>query len=381
VPADPARLGLYVHVPFCEAKCAYCHFAIDPRRPDDARQDRYLRALLAEMEAAPPAAADTLYFGGGTPSLWAAERLARVIDLARRRFSLPPGAEVTVEANPADLDAAAYRELRAAGVTRISLGVQSFDDAVLAEMGRLHSSRDGVRAVERARAAGLANVSVDLILGWPGETAARWERNLEGVSALAPEHLSLYALEVEGRTLLAHRARSGALALPDDDLVADLFERTVGTLGAAGLERYEISNFARPGSESRHNSKYWADAPFLGFGMSAHSYRDGRRWWNVDTFGGYCRAVEERGPAAVVAGERTLSPRERAQEALFTGLRRREGVDLGAFRLAHGVDVLSDYASGLCAPFAAGLLERRGAHLRLTERGVLLSNEVFQAFV
>lgn len=381
MPADAARLGLYVHVPFCEAKCTYCHFAIDPRRPDGARQERYQRALRAEMEAAPAAAAETLYFGGGTPSLWAVARLAQVVDVARRRFSLPVGAEVTVEANPADLDAAGYRELRSAGATRVSLGMQSFDDAVLAEMGRLHSSADSVRAVESARAAEFANVSVDLILGWPGETASRWQRSLDGIAALAPEHLSLYVLEVEGRTLLAHRARSGGLDLPDDDLVADLYAHTVETLSVLGLERYEISSFARPGFESRHNSKYWADLPFLGFGMSAHSYRDGRRWWNIDTFGGYCRAIEERGPAAAVAGERVLSPRERAQEALFTGLRRREGVDLVAFQAAHGVDVLADYARGLSAPFAAGLLERRGPHLRLTEKGVLLSNEVFQVLV
>jgi len=222
---------------------------------------------------------------------------------------------------------------------------------------------------------------VDLILGWPGETASRWQRSLDGVAALAPEHLSLYVLEVEGRTLLAHRARSGELDLPEDDLVADLYQRTVETLSVLGLERYEISNFARPGFESRHNAKYWADLPFLGFGMSAHSYRGGRRWWNIDTFGGYCRAIEERGPAAAVAGERVVSPRERAQEALFTGLRRREGIDLDAFEAAHGVDVMRDYTTGLSAPFAARLIERCGPCLRLTERGVLLSNEVFQAFV
>jgi len=381
VPADTARLGLYVHVPFCEAKCSYCHFAIDPRRPDDARQDRYLRALLSEMEATPAGAADTLYFGGGTPSLFSVARLARIVELARRRFSLPEDAEITVEANPADLDAAGYRELRSAGVNRLSLGAQSFDDAVLREMGRLHSAADSVRAVARARAAGFADVSLDLILGWPGETAARWERNLEGVATIGPPHLSLYVLEVEGRTLLAHRARSGDLALPEDDLVAELYARTVDALSALGLERYEISNFARRGFESRHNAKYWADAPFLGFGMSAHSYRDGRRWWNVDTYGGYCRAVERHGPAAAVAGRRVLSSRERAQEALFTGLRRREGVDLVAFAAAHGVDVMSDYAAGLSGPLAVGLVERRGPRLRLTERGVLLSNEVFQAFV
>jgi len=381
VRKDPARLGLYVHIPFCAAKCTYCHFAIDPRRPDDARQDRYLRALLAEIEAAPAAVADTLYFGGGTPSLFSIDRLARIIDLARRRFSLPKDAEITVEANPADLDAAGYRELRSGGANRLSLGVQSFDDAVLSEMGRLHSAADSVRAVEQARGAGFGNVSLDLILGWPGETAARWEHNLDGVAALATPHLSLYVLEVEGRTLLRHRARSGRLGLPEDDLVADLYRLTVDRVGAQGLERYEISNFARPGFESRHNAKYWADAPFLGFGMSAHSYHEDRRWWNVDTFGGYCRAVEERGAAAAVAGQRVLSPRERAQEALFTGLRRRQGVDLEAFRATYGMDVMAEHAHGLARPFAAGLLERRGPRLRLTDEGVLLSNEVFQVLV
>lgn len=374
-------LGLYFHVPFCEAKCTYCHFAIDPRRPDDARQDRYLRALVAEMEAAPAAPADTLYFGGGTPSLFAVPRLARLVDLARARFSLPEAAEVTVEANPADLDAGGYCELRQAGVTRLSLGTQSFDDGVLADMGRRHSAADSLRAVERARAAGFDSVSLDLILGWPGESAERWERNLAGVARLAPEHLSLYVLEVEGRTVLAHRAHKGTLHLPEDDLVAELYRRTVEALSALGLERYEISNFARPGRQSRHNSKYWADLPFLGFGMSAHSYRGGRRWWNVETYGGYCRAVEAGGPSAAVAGDRLLSPRERAQDALFTGMRRREGVDLEAFRTAYGVDVLDEHGRELAPSFEAGLVERCGSRLRLTERGVLLSNEVLQAFV
>jgi oxygen-independent coproporphyrinogen-3 oxidase len=376
-----APLGLYVHVPFCEAKCSYCHFAIDPHRPDDARQERYLRALVAEMEAAPPAPADTLYFGGGTPSLFAAARLARLVSLARTRFSLAEDAEVTVEANPADLDACGYRELRQAGANRISLGTQSFDDGVLADMGRRHSAADSWRAVEEARAAGFGSLSVDLILGWPGETTARWKRNLAAVAALAPDHLSLYVLEVEGRTLLAHRARAGALRLPDDDLVADLFRHTLECLSALGLERYEISNFARPGFESRHNSKYWADAPFLGFGMSAHSYRGGRRWWNLETYGAYCRAVEERGPSSALAGDRLVSAHERAQEALFTGMRRRNGVDLETFRAVYGVDVLGEYGRDLEPSFRAGLVECCGTLLRLTERGVLLSNEVLQTFV
>jgi oxygen-independent coproporphyrinogen-3 oxidase len=374
-------LGLYVHVPFCEAKCAYCHFAIDPRRPDRARQERYVAAVLAEMDGAEEGAADTLYFGGGTPTLLEADLLARMVEAARSRFALSPSAEVTVEANPHDLDDGGYRRLREAGFNRLSLGVQSFDDGVLREMGRLHTASDARRAAARARAAGFSNLSLDLILGWPGETSARWDGALLGAAELAPDHVSLYVLEVEGKTLLSHRARRGALDLPDEDLVADLYHRAVGFLADRGLERYEISNFARPGRESAHNAKYWDDDPFLGFGLSAHSYRQGRRWWNVATYGGYCAAVETRGASGAVAGERRLAARERMSEAAFTGLRRREGIDLAAFRLRHGADLLREYGPALRDSFEAGLLETGDGRLRLTDRGLLVSNEVFQLFV
>jgi oxygen-independent coproporphyrinogen-3 oxidase len=372
-------LGLYVHVPFCEAKCTYCHFAIDPRRPDEDRQERYLRSVLREMEGAAPGEADTLYLGGGTPSLMAPDRIARIVELARRRFRLCPKAETTVEANPRDLDREGYRALLAAGATRLSLGVQSLDDEVLSEMGRHHAAADSVAAVGAARAAGFANVSLDLVLGWPGETRERWRRNLTEVLALEPDHLSLYILEVEGKTLLAHRRARGLLDLPDDDLVADLYLESVESLAASGLPRYEISNFARPGFASRHNRKYWDDAPFVGFGMSAHSFRHGRRWWNHDRFATYCRAVEAGDTA--VAGERVLGDRERAQEALFTGLRRSEGIDLERFRGRHGLDPREEWPGRLAEAEAAGLVVVAGGRFRLTDRGVLVSNEIFQLFV
>jgi oxygen-independent coproporphyrinogen-3 oxidase len=375
---DPA-FGLYVHVPFCEAKCTYCHFAIDPRRPDAERQERYTRALVREIEASGPARADTIYFGGGTPTLLAAFRLARLIQALRGRFDVGPGVEITVEANPSDLNAAGYAALREAGANRLSLGVQSFDDLVLREMGRLHSGDDARSAVAAIRAAGFESVSLDLILGWPGEHAERWERNLAALASLQPDHVSLYVLEVEGKTLLTHRARHGGLRLPDDDLVVDLYRNTVTALARLGLERYEISNFARPGHASRHNGKYWDDAPFLGFGMSAHSYLDGRRFWNVESYGGYCRALETTGTAR--AGERTLAREEWIGEALFTGLRRSQGIELARFEGRYGVDPLAVYADGLRDVFSAGLLEVADGRLRLTERGILLSNEVFQVFV
>ncbi len=379
----PETLGLYVHIPFCEAKCSYCHFAIDPRRPGDERQERYLQALLREIwqwsNADTKQRADTIYFGGGTPTLLSLGRLEQVVEALGRRFDLSPSAEVTVEANPRDLDAQGYSTLRALGANRLSLGVQSFDDSVLREMGRFHTADDARAAVEFARSAGFASLSIDLILGWTGETEERWQRNLDSVRTLAPDHLSLYVLEVEGKTLLSHRARTGHLVLPEDDLVADLYRATVAGLAAMGIERYEISNFARPGHESRHNGKYWDDVPFLGFGMSAHSYRLGRRWWNDDSFGGYCRALETTG--APIVGERKLSAREHVGEALFTGLRRREGIDLASFAACYDVDPLAEFETPLRDPFAAGLLEIAGDRLRLTARGVLLSNEVFRIFV
>ena len=259
--------------------------------------------------------------------------------------------------------------------------MQSFDDGVLREMGRLHSAAEARAAYAAARAAGFLNVSIDLILGWPGESAERWRRALAELAELQPDHVSLYVLEVEGKTLLAHQLDRGGFTLPDDDLVADLYAQTVETLDAAGIHRYEISNFARPGRESRHNGKYWADAPFLGLGMSAHSYWNGRRHWNAGSFGAYCSRIEKGGPLAARDGERVLSDEERRSEALFTGLRRSEGIDPARFLERYGIDPRASYVEPLREPLAAGLIESRGGRLRLTEKGVLLSNEVFRAFV
>ena len=384
-PEAGSGIGLYIHVPFCEVKCSYCHFAIDPGLPSGARQERYATAVLLEMQrraaTVPPrgGAADTLYFGGGTPSLLGASHLGAMVQRARDLFALRPSAEVTIEANPRDLDDAGYAALRAAGATRLSIGLQHFDPEVLRAMGRAHTAADNAASFASARRAGFDNISIDLILGWPGETEARWRHTLESALSLAPEHLSLYILEVDGRNVLAHQERAGTLLLPDDDLVADLYLAAVARLGAAGIARYEISNFARPGRESRHNARYWADREFLGFGLSAHSHVALRRSWNEPTFGRYMAAIDGGGTGE--AGAREPSASERLGEALFTGLRRTDGIDLAAFGERYGVDVLAAYRGPFADAFAAGLLEHEDGRLRLTEKGVLLSNEVFQRCV
>ena len=362
-------------------KCSYCHFAIDPGDPATERRVRYVEGLEKEIQAAPSGPADTVYFGGGTPSLLAPAETGRLLSALRSRFTLAPDAEVTLEANPGDLDSESLARLGELGITRLSVGAQSFDDAVLREMGRLHdadATRDLVTATRRA---GLDSISVDMILGWPSETPQRWREGVDQLLQLEPDHVSLYILEIDGKNVLAHRASTGALSLPPDDLVADLYLETVERLAAAGIERYEISNFARRGAKSRHNLKYWRDEPFLGFGMSSHSYVDGRRYWNVDSYGAYCKAMESGDGSAVLAGERSLTAEVRMGEALFTGLRLVDGIDTAAFDARYGRDPLAHFGDRLEPAFAAGLLASEEGRLRLTDRGMLLSNEVFQLLV
>ena len=372
-------LGVYLHLPFCAQKCAYCHFAIDPSRPSDARRDRYLSALATEIGGSSGGVADTIYFGGGTPSLVPPARIGELIRVVYERYEIAPDAEITLEANPKDLDERGFAALLSAGVNRLSLGVQSFDDAVLREMFRDHTGDEAAIAARAARAAGFPNLSMDLILGWPGETPERFRHSLHQLLDLGPDHVSLYVLEIDGKTVVAHRASEGTLRLPDDDLVADLFLEAEDAFAAAGIHAYEISNFARPGFESRHNLKYWDDGPFHAFGMAAHGFEAGVRYWNEATFGSYCAAIEGRGSAR--AGERTPTGRERLEEAVMTGLRVRRGIDRAQFRARHGVDVLDPFGEALLPSIAAGLLAVDEAFVRLTRRGVLMSSEVLSAVV
>jgi len=377
------RAGIYIHVPFCRSRCSYCDFATGAY--EGALAERYVRALVREIGAFDGAGAraeiDTVYFGGGTPSLLTPAQVSRVLEAVGRRFEMDAHAEVTLEMNPGTVTPEGLGRLREAGVNRASFGAQTFDDGELKRLGRTHTSDDTRRTLAALRDAGFDNLSFDLIAGLPGQTLEAWERNLEAALALAPEHLSLYLLEVHEGTPLAEQIREGRYAAPDPDLAAEMYRLMVARTAAAGYEQYEISNFCVPGRESRHNVKYWAGAPYFGFGCSAHSY-DGRasRWSNERDARRYVALVEEKGSAVVARDE--LDERASSAEALFLGLRLlARGVDLAAHSARYRRDVRAEYAADLARFGEAGLVKLDGDVLRLTPEGALLSNEVFSAFV
>lgn len=378
-----SRAGVYIHIPFCRARCSYCDFATG--QYEGALAEAYVRAVAREVEAFDAveagAAVETVYFGGGTPSLLSPAQVETLLDAVGRRFRVEPGAEVTMEMNPGTLTPETLRAFRAAGVNRASFGAQTFDDQELRRLGRTHTADDTRRTLRDLRAAGFDNISFDLIAGLPNQTLEAWSRNLDEALSLRPEHLSLYLLEVHEGTPLAEQIRQGRYEPPDADLAAEMYQLIADRTRDAGYEQYEISNFARRGRESRHNLKYWTGAPYFGFGCSAHSF-DGRRarWSNERDARRYVAMVESTSSAVV---ERTtLDDDEASAEALFLGLRLlRRGVDLREHRARYRRDVRAEYAEDLRRFGDAGLVELEGDVLRLTPHGALLSNEVFSAFV
>ncbi len=377
------RAGVYIHIPFCRARCSYCDFATGAY--DGALAEEYVRALTKEVAAFGGAAVreeiDTIYFGGGTPSLLTPAQLAQLLEAVRRRFRVAPDAEVTMEMNPGTLTPQTLRAFRATGVNRASFGAQTFDDRELRRLGRTHTADDTRRTHAMLREAGFENVSLDLIAGLPEQTVNAWSRNLDEALALRPEHLSLYLLEVHAGTPLAAQLREGRFKAPDPEAAAEMYELMVERTRAVGYEQYEISNFCLPGHESRHNTKYWTGAPYYGFGCSAHSF-DGRRarWSNERDVRRYVELIKEQGSAVVERIE--LDARAASAEAIFLGLRLlRRGVNLAEHRARFRRDVRAEHRDDLSRFDEAGLIELDGDVLRLTPHGALLSNEVFAAFV
>jgi oxygen-independent coproporphyrinogen-3 oxidase len=386
---DCRVLGLYVHIPFCAAICNYCNF--NRGLFDAALKTRYVDALLAEISGRPGQAGraglagveregvDTLYFGGGTPSLLEPAEIGRIIAACEEAFEIAVDREVTLEANPETVDRARLRGFRDAGVNRVSFGVQSFRDEELHRLSRLHSADRARLAVDEARAAGFENVSLDLMMWLPGQSVAQWLESVDAAIAAAPDHLSLYLLEVyPNAPLKDEMARAQWSQAPDDDAAA-MYLEAMARLENAGYSQYEISNVAKPGRRSRHNLKYWTDGEWQGFGCGAHSTRRGIRWKNVSSTEEYVARIIRGDALAVEIHD--LSEAERLGDALFTGLRLSDGIDLTAVGNRYKVDVWALYGRELQPFLEAGWLHHENGRLWLDRRGMLLAHEAMAVFV
>jgi oxygen-independent coproporphyrinogen-3 oxidase len=371
---------LYLHVPFCRLVCAYCDFVTVGGREEAIT--RYVAALLAELRLRDaPGELATIYFGGGTPSLLPAESIDRLVRAATDRWAGEP-MEVTLEANPSAREAPDWLALRAAGVSRISLGVQSVRDEELRTLARGHTAAESRAAVAAVRAAGFANLSIDLIYAIPGQSLAAWRAGLRAALELEPDHLSLYALQlVLEPDEWAAPPRPGALrwrrrlaARQDDGLAADQYRLAEELLENAGYEHYELSSWARPGFASQHNGAYWDRRPYTGIGAGAHSYDGVVRSWNTRDLDGYLERVAAG--EAPTAGAEHLPPEVRSFEAMALGLRRVDGLDRAAFAAEFGDDPVHRYDAAVRSSVADGLLEVAAGRLRLSSRGRLLANEV-----
>lgn len=371
-------LGLYVHIPFCRHKCLYCDF---PSYAGLERyRDGYVQALCRDIAASPYAGeeADTIYIGGGTPSLLAVGEIGRILETLRRTFRMTSHAEITVEANPDSLDYDKAAALADCGVNRLSLGVQSFSDAMLSFLGRVHTAAQGERAIQAAYDAGIHNLSLDLMYGLPGQTLADVRRDVERLSQLPVVHASIYSLIVEEGTQLKAGLEKGRWHLPDADLVEREFREVHEKMHRYGYHHYEISSYAKGPFESRHNSKYWTYEPYLGFGVSAHSFDGKVRWANVANIPAYIR---QAGKGSIVAESVAIDARRAVEDYCFLALRRRVGIDYGDYARRFGKAIEADFGPVIDQLVCQGLLERTAKGCCLSEEGLGYGNYVFSKFI
>ncbi|HDP24651.1 MAG TPA: radical SAM family heme chaperone HemW [Deltaproteobacteria bacterium] len=368
----PPAAGLYLHIPFCRSKCAYCDFY---SMTDTSLIPRFVTALCNEINQYEEEFLefDTIYLGGGTPSLLSLEEIESIMEAIWRAFTILPDAEITIEINPADRGRSELAELNDLGINRISIGVQSFDDRELLFMGRRHTAEQAAQTLEDAHGAGFVNIGLDLIYGLPDQTVRRWQSSLGEALRFDPSHLSCYELEIKPCTPLGRRLKRGDFASQNEDTQRDFFVRTSELLEEAGFVHYEVSNFAR-GMEraSRHNQKYWDHTPYLGLGPSAHSFRGARRWWNHESLDDYLHALENG--MLPKCGSETINRDELRMEALFLGLRTRKGIDMQQFKNRHGIDLMEIKGSELREWSRAGLIEIEGSHIRPTRSGMIVAD-------
>lgn len=371
--------AIYIHIPFCKQKCAYCDF--NSYAGLDAVHGAYVDALVSEIGAEAArfnrASTSTIYIGGGTPTLLSPERIRRVLSAVNENFTVASDAEISIEANPETVAHEKLAALREAGINRLSMGFQSLDDELLELLGRKHTAAQAVDAFRVARGAGFENISIDLIFGIPGQSLANWALTLEQAIALDPEHLSCYGLTIEAGTALEQAIESSVVASPDEDLQADMLIYTMDSLYESGYEHYEISNYAKPGFACKHNLTYWDGGDYLGFGAGAHSKAGRTRFSNIAEPVKY---MESAGSGARIAESVEQSVADEMSEAMFLGLRKMDGVDQEAFHARFGLTIDSVFGEEIKDLVGLGLLVRN-ANLRLTPKGVLLGNEVFSRFV
>lgn len=370
-------ISLYIHIPFCVKKCAYCDFTSFAGRM--GRMEEYALALIAEIETQAAVfgrrQVRTVFFGGGTPTLMTGEQMSRVMEAVRAHFDLLPDAEISIEGNPGTLSPERLCVYRAAGVNRLSLGVQSLDDALLCSVGRIHTAAQAKEAVRMAREAGFDNLNLDLMLGLPGQTAAQWERTLSEALAMKPEHLSCYSLIVEEGTPLAESLEKGSCAaLPDEDVLAEMDDVTERLMAQAGFARYEVSNWAKPGRACRHNIAYWECLPYLGLGCAAHSDMDGRRFFNPADFDEYIGIARRGETRREAEGGNTQA--DRMFERMMMGLRMTRGVALERFARDFGRLPRDVWPEQIARFSQGGLICEAAGRLRLTARGMQVMNGV-----
>lgn len=377
-------LGIYIHIPFCVKKCPYCDFTSFTH--ETLPEDQYIKALIREMEVRKAEVeeevkVETVYFGGGTPSLLSPKGIKSILNKIPELFILEEP-EITIEVNPGTVDLDKLKGFRDAGVNRLSIGIQSLNDRLLSVLGRIHNRKEALNAYESARKAGFENIGIDLIHSVPGESLPDWEGDLREAISLRPEHISAYNLTIEEETHFFHQQEKGLLGLPREEEQVAMFLETERILENAGYEHYEVSNYAIPGFRSRHNQIYWKGGEYLGLGVSAHSYikKDwGIRQANTSNLEEYFRLIKEKGNAIIE--EEALTKGKAMGEAVFLGLRMMEGIDLSYFKDRFGIGIDAAYPDAVKDLMGDGLLESGGGHLRLTKKGILFLNDVSVRFV
>ncbi|MHB9037440.1 MAG: radical SAM family heme chaperone HemW [Armatimonadota bacterium] len=374
-PEPTAPKAAYIHIPFCLSKCLYCDFNSYPGM--ESLHDLYVRALITEIERAGADCAeplDSVYIGGGTPTILSVQNLGNILTCVKRTLGLSEDAEITLEVNPGTVDQSKLAQLRAFNFNRLSIGVQSLDDEFLALLGRIHTAEQAVEVYTAARRSGFDNISIDLMFALPGQTFDHWKNTLDTALRLEPEHISLYELTVEEGTRFAELCAQGKLALPDEDLQIDMYELAITSLKAAGFEHYEVSNFARPGYRCRHNQVYWRNEPYYGFGAGATSYVSGDRAVRVRDPRHYIDAIESGGNA--IEFVERLTGRRLLAETLIQGLRMLDGIDMYKLSAQTCIDIASEFAAQIVRLESRGLVESCDSRLRVTHQGLLLLNDV-----